>query len=123
MNGIKYLLDTNIVLGIVKQYPEAIACLDLDDMNPRHYGYSSITRMEALGFPAITVEEETAISGLLDCLAYFSISPEVEAATILLRRQRKIKLPDAIIAATAIVHGLSLITLDKGLADTATMKQ
>ena len=30
--------------------------------------------------------------------------------TILLRQQRRVKLPDAIIAATALVHGLPLLT-------------
>jgi predicted nucleic acid-binding protein len=34
----------------------------------------------------------------------------VESATIMLRKKHKIQLPDAIIAATAIVHELILIT-------------
>lgn len=42
----------------------------------------------------------------------------VESQTIALRRQRKIKLPDAIIAATAISRGLKLLTLDKTLLTT-----
>ncbi len=34
--------------------------------------------------------------------------------TILLRKAQKIKLPDAIIAATALVHNLTLITRNTG---------
>lgn len=90
--------------------------------NPQHYAYSSITRMEALGFPAITAEEETAIAGLLESLTHFAISSEVETTTIRLRRQHKIKLPDAIIVATAAVHGLKLLTLDQDLAHIAAME-
>ncbi len=123
MNGIKCLLDTNVILGIAKQRIEAVACLEIDDTNPQQYAYSSITHMEALGFPAITTEEETAIAGLFGCLTHLSISSEVEAATIRLRRQHKIKLPDAIILATAAVYNLKLLTLDQNLARIATMKQ
>ena len=40
----------------------------------------------------------------------------VEDAAITLRRTRRLKLPDAIVAATARVHGLELLTLDDVLA-------
>ena len=39
----------------------------------------------------------------------------VKEETISIRQNRKIKLPDAIIAATAIVHRAELLTNDKGL--------
>ena len=32
-----------------------------------------------------------------------------------LRRSRRVKLPDALIAATALCHGLELLTMDTGL--------
>ena len=38
------------------------------------------------------------------------ISPKVVAECVHLRRKKKIKLPDAIIAATAIANNLTLIT-------------
>lgn len=123
MDGVKFLLDTNVVLGIVKQRREAVACLEMGGANPQQYAYSSITRMEALGFPAITAEEETAIDGLLGCLTHLAISSEVETTTIRLRRRHKIKLPDAIIVATAVVYDLKLLTLDQDLARVAAMEQ
>lgn len=116
MNGVKFLLDTNIILGIVKQQPEVVACLEMNGFDPKQYAYSTITRMEVLGFSAITLEEETTLADLFKCLTHFSISEEVEVATIRLRREHKIKLPDAIIIATAAVHALKLLTLDKDLA-------
>lgn len=122
MNGVKFLFDTNIILGIVKQRIEAVAFLEMYGGNPQQYAYSSITRMEALGFSAITAEEEAAITDLFGCLTHLSISSEVEANTIHLRRKYKIKLPDAIIVATAAVHGLKLLTLDQDLARAASME-
>ncbi len=44
-----------------------------------------------------------------------AISSPVEDVAIELRRSRKVKLPDALIAATALHHGLELLTLDAGL--------
>lgn len=115
MNGVRYLLDTNFVLGLVKGYDGVVERLASLGLAFELYGYSSITRMEALGFPKIVEEEATAIAALFGRLAYFGITPDIEDAAIHLRQRRNIKLPDAIIAATAHVHGLTLLTLDKDL--------
>jgi predicted nucleic acid-binding protein len=113
MNGISALLDTNIVIGLVKGNPAALAAMG--NRRTTDCGYSAITRMELLGFPGILEAEQTAISGLLAEMRYLPIAGEVENATIALRQQRRIKLPDAIIAATARVFGLELLTLDERL--------
>jgi predicted nucleic acid-binding protein len=78
-------------------------------------GYSAITRMELLSFPGITSDEEAAIKSLLDRMAYFALTTDIENGAIEFRRQHKTKLPDAVIAATAIKSKLELLTLDKGL--------
>jgi predicted nucleic acid-binding protein len=43
----------------------------------------------------------------------------VEDVTISLRQTRKVKLPDAVIAATALCAGIELLTLDKQLQSVA----
>ena len=48
-------------------------------------------------------------------MVYFPLTSAIEDSAISLRRQRKVKLPDAIIAATASVHSLELISADKDL--------
>lgn len=115
MNGVKYLLDTNYILGLVKGQPEVVADITSKGVHWELYGFSSVSRMEALGFPAITQDEEKVISSLLHMLTYYPITTDIEIATIHLRRQHKLKLPDAIILATALTHNLELLTLDKGL--------
>ena len=52
MNGIKCLLDTNIILGIVKGNADAVS--KLKGLDLKNCAFSSITRMELLGFPGIT---------------------------------------------------------------------
>ena len=77
--------------------------------------YSAITRMELLGFAGLTEQEEQAINALLSCMPHLTLNAAIEDATIQLKRQRRLKLPDAVIVATATVYELELITLDKQL--------
>lgn len=115
MNGIKYLLDTNILIGLIKGNEAAIQ--QLNDVNLQDCAYSSVTRMELLGFPDITQHEIKVISALLDRMTYTGINHSIEDQTITLKQQHRLKLPDAIIAATAIEHKIGLLTLDKRLAN------
>ncbi len=115
MNGIKYLLDTNIILGIIKGNNDAIALLKTMDLSC--YAYSSITRMELLGFTRITPHEIGIINELLNNMLQIRVDEGIENQTILLKQQYQIKLPDALILATAIIYNLELITLDKKLAN------
>lgn len=115
MSGVKYLLDTNIVIGILKQYPEVIAYISGFDPELSECAYSAVTRMELLGFGGISAQEDREIRQLLDAMHYLPLDATVEDATIQLRRSSGLKLPDSIIAATAQVHGLMLLTLDNKL--------
>jgi predicted nucleic acid-binding protein len=114
MSGIKYLLDTNIIIGLLKGSEESIQALQ--GISIAACGYSAITRMELLSFHGITAEEENAISELLEQMTHLSLEPTIENKAIQARRQHRLKLPDAIIAATAKTYGLALLTLDKKLA-------
>lgn len=115
MNGIKYLLDTNIILGIIKGNPNVGA--ELKGLDLKNCAYSSVTRMELLGFPAITTNEIKIISSLLKQMTQLSINRATEDTTISLKQRHRIKLPDALILATAINHQIELLTLDKKLAN------
>lgn len=115
MSGVKYLLDTNYILGILKGESDIVADITKRALNVGQCAYSSVTRMELLGFPGITREEETLIRQKLERLSYLPITRAVEDMAISLRQARKIKLPDAIIASTALCSGLELLTQDKHL--------
>jgi predicted nucleic acid-binding protein len=115
MSGIKYLLDTNFVLGLLKATPEVLALAQSRDVLVSSCAYSAVTRMELLGYPDITPHEERLITERLDQLGYLPITLAIEDLAITLRRTRRVKLPDALVAATAIHHQLELLTLDKAL--------
>jgi predicted nucleic acid-binding protein len=118
MNGLNYLLDSNIVIGFFNHLPAAQAIINDERITPSMCGYSSITRMEVLGYPGLTEAETAVIREFLARLVYLPVTREIEDMTIELRRSRRVKLPDAIIAATAKVHGLRLLTLDQDLSKT-----
>ena len=71
--------------------------------------------MELLGYHGITADEECLIKEKLAHFTYCPLSSEIEEAVIALRKKRKIKLPDAIIAATALCSGFGLLSLDRHL--------
>lgn len=115
MSGVKLLLDTNIVIGLLKGYEPAVQLVQSSGSHLAESAMSQITRMELLGFPGITPAEEHVMQTFLHATTVIAIDHEVEKQAIALRRQHSIKLPDAIIAATALVKNLRLLTLDQAL--------
>ncbi|MBD2233839.1 type II toxin-antitoxin system VapC family toxin [Phormidium tenue] len=71
--------------------------------------YSVISRIEVLGFQQSKLEEARA-KQLLSRLVELPLTSEVAERTIQLRKHFKIKVPNAIIAATALEYSLQLIT-------------
>lgn len=115
MSGVKFLLDTNVIIGLLNRLPAARSLVAGPEDVSSAYGYSAVTRMELLGFWRITEPEKAAIESMLSQLIYFPVTSAVEDATIVLRQTLRVKLPDAIIAATAQVAELKLLTLDENL--------
>lgn len=117
MSGTNSLLDTNIIIGIVKGNDEILAVLRNRAIEIDNCAYSFISRIELLGYPKITNAEIKDIQNILAAMTYLPMTQLVEDMAIQIRRQYKLKIPDAIIAAMAKVNNLDLITLDQQLAN------
>ena len=104
-----FVLDTNAAIYLLKceNVPEPFDHAD--------FAMSIITRMELLSKRDITSEDEAELRSFMDDLTLVPINNAVEAAAIALRRSTKIKLPDAIIAATSIALNAVLLTRDDQL--------
>ncbi len=103
-----YIIDTNIlILSFSGRLKEKLPLAPL--------GISIISEIEILAYPHLTTKDEEKLRTILSKLTCYSLSNEVKEQTILLRRQYKIKLPDAIICATAIINQAILLTNDKQL--------
>ena len=71
----------------------------------------------------MTRDEESLIRQKLERFRYLPLTRAVEDVAISLRQTRKIKLPDAVIAATALCAGIELLTLDKHLQSVVQNKE
>jgi len=100
------LLDANIVIHACQPGSEWLS--EWTD-NPAA-AIASVTRIEALGFPGISREEETAIRGVLADSICHALDDAVIERAISLRQNRKMGAMDAIIAATALEYDLTLVT-------------
>jgi predicted nucleic acid-binding protein len=104
--GTKYLLDTNVIIDVsVQKLPDKAhkKLSVIIDTSPQ---ISIINKIELLSFSntprqIITFTEKALI---------FSLDEDIVSKTIDLRKKYKIKLPDTIIAAIALVFDLTLVT-------------
>ena len=105
----RHVLDTNVWIEAAAAHPEALAALKRA-VEGSWAGYSSITRLELFGFPDLTDAEETELTALLKPFGEVAVSSAIVDRAIEIRRSSRIKIPDAIIAATALVHDAVLVT-------------
>jgi predicted nucleic acid-binding protein len=114
VNGKTLLLDTNAVIKLLDDEENSRF---LDNVFPDNVrSVSVITQIELLGYPDITEEADELIRSFLDDVPIISINIEIVETAIQIRRNKLgIKLPDAVIAATAIVLNAVLITNDDDL--------
>lgn len=66
--------------------------------------------MEILGYPFSNPKEELFIKELLSVFQTIFIDQRIADITVDIRKKNRIKLPDAIISATAISESLELVT-------------
>ena len=108
---ITYLPVTNILIDALAGHPDAVRTLDEARAQKVEWiGYSAVTRLEVLGFSGLSAADER---GLRDLLAEFqeaAITSAVVEQAIQIRKATRIKIPDALIAATAIIHEARLVT-------------
>jgi toxin FitB len=104
--AIVYLIDTNIVIYYLQGEHPAVSFLH---KNRGELAISPITWMETLSYP-FSIDEEQIVRAFLQEFRLIEISSPVMELCVGIRRKKKIKLPDAIIAASAVHHDLILVT-------------
>lgn len=71
---------------------------------------SVVTIVEVLGFHRITPEDKIYFNSCFALVQAIEVTSEITAKAVELRQSQKLSLGDAIIAATALVHDLELVT-------------
>lgn len=109
MSEINFFVDTNIILYAIQG--NSIA----SDLVVQNNVYLSIiSDIELFSFSKLSQQEEKDIKIILDCSVVVDLDYEIRTLAIEIRKKYNSKLPDAIIAATAIHYDMPLITSDKG---------
>ena len=105
--GKEYLIDTNAVIDYLdNKLPDKAGEL-MDGIDSR---ISVITRMELLSWPGASQEQTQILNEFINASEVFALEEPVIVKAVDIRKTFKTKIPDAIIAATAIVNKLALIT-------------
>ena len=102
----KYLVDSNIIIYHLNGEEKATNFLI---KNYKQIAISQITYVEVLSFP-FTDKEEKSVKKLLKKFKILDINSSIAEIAIQNRKIKKIKLPDNLIASTAINYNLILVT-------------
>ncbi|MFZ4544690.1 MAG: type II toxin-antitoxin system VapC family toxin [Saprospiraceae bacterium] len=106
----KYLIDSNVAIDYLAKLLPTQALEWLDKLIEVDVNLSVINKIEILSFQTDSAEEMALLIEFTGALELLGINDEIVNQTIEIRRKYKVKLPDAIIAATAIVYGLTLLS-------------
>jgi len=112
--GARYLADTNTIIDLVvgRLPTESISWLE-QQLARQMVAISIVTRIELLT-KTEPASEYATMQSFVQSVAVLPLDELVARQTIRLRQQHRVKLPDAIIAATALAHGLPLLTRNVG---------
>ena len=105
--GARYLIDTNTLSDYFGEKLPLNGLDFIDTLVNENPQISVMTRIESLSY--LTPQIETFRS-FVNYSTVFDLTEDIILRTIALRRSRRIKIPDAIIAATALEYDLTLIT-------------
>ncbi len=105
-----YLLDTNTIIHYLSASLPPSAMLFMHSVVNIQSNISVISKIETLGYNFSNVTEKNTMESFVNVSAVLPINDEVVNNTIAIRKSKKIKLPDAIIAATAITNNLTILT-------------
>ena len=111
----RWLLDSNVLIDALAGTPHGIHVLQEARKRPEiSIIYSTVSRIEVLGYPHLSLEEERAIRRLLNEFEEIAMSSAIVERTIQIRKLVRIKIPDALIAASADTAKAVVVTRNTG---------
>jgi len=109
--GVKYFWDTNTVIYYLQQQFSPLAEKFIDNLLTEEQPcVSAITEIELFCWKTSDEKDMDVLHNFINDAFVIELERSIKLKTADIRKQHKIKLPDAIIAATAIVYDLTLIT-------------
>jgi len=115
MDKLRFMLDTNVIIDTLNNDLDLLAFLETFPdceiyINP-------VVAIEVLAKAGMSEDEEAAARALLDSFKWTEIDKAVCEAAVLIRRAKELRLPDALIAASAITINATVLSNDSHLRD------
>jgi predicted nucleic acid-binding protein len=104
-----YLIDTNVVIDYLAAKLPPSGQDFIGELIDTAANISVVTKIEVLGFNA-SPEHYKLLADFINDLHVLNLTDAVIDQCIEVRKKHKTKLPDAIIAATALVHGFTIVS-------------
>ena len=117
MNGIRIVCDTNVLIYLLDGNRDVAQFID----NKQIY-LSVITELELFGKQNLSVQNIQIIDTMISVCVLIDINKEIRQLYREIKQNYTIKLPDAIIAATAIYLDMPLLTFDRGFKNISKLK-
>ncbi len=104
------LIDTNIFIHYLKNDKKAVDYFNyLKTANEDVY-FSFINKVELLSYSQLNNNEIKSINEMLNQFKRIGLDEKIEEKTIDIRKKNRLKIPDSIIAASALNLGCTLVT-------------
>jgi|TergutMp193P3_1026864.scaffolds.fasta_scaffold58433_3 predicted nucleic acid-binding protein len=115
MDKIRFMLDTNVIIDTFNRSLDlSVFLADFPDceiyINP-------VVAIEVLAKTGMNEDEEAAARALLDSFKWTEIDKTVCEVAVQIRRAKELRLPDALIAASAIILNATVLSNDSHLRD------
>ena len=107
--GTQYLLDSNVIIGFLDRRLPGRGMVFVSKAVNVAPNISVMSKIEVLRYNT-TESAMKILEDFMDCSNICELDTEILNETIKLCRQSKIKIPDAIIAATCLVRNYVLLT-------------
>ncbi|MCL2510777.1 MAG: type II toxin-antitoxin system VapC family toxin [Bacteroidales bacterium] len=117
MNGFRIVCDTNPLVYLLDGNKNIAQIL-----NGKQIYLSVITELELFGKPNLSVHDNNIIEVMLEGCFVVDINQEIKQIYREIKQKYNLKLPDAIIAATAIYLDMPLLTFDKDFKNIPHLK-
>jgi predicted nucleic acid-binding protein len=108
--GTNYIIDTNIAIYLLNGSLNENALRYIEPIINDSYYLSVISKIELLGFAFPDIDKRSDTQNFINDGTLIVLTDNIVEQTITLRQLYKIKMPDAIIAATAIVLDYTLLS-------------
>jgi predicted nucleic acid-binding protein len=108
--GQRYLIDSNIIIYFVNNELPQKSLSKIRLILTESFIVSTISNIETQGWYSIAEKDKVKLDAFLSNATVIYMDKLIEHKAIEIRQQKKMKLGDSVIAATALVNNLTIVT-------------